>query len=207
MLGRRYAYWVEAWLQGGPQISPSRDVPAGYGGWSHSVPTSSDLMHEALQAVDISIHSEVVDVTSALFLHERGAAAGRASADCLDTIHALSVWPVPAWHAGSCIATAQLPVRVRRQCQQNPRKSNVVGLLPRLVTVRVDESPAVASYRGVGSSKALHALAQHRLHPFGVFLAFKSEDAIIGEADKRGLATQPRPDFFGEPPVQHRAAG
>jgi hypothetical protein len=50
----------------------------------------------------------------------------------------------------------------------------------------------------------LQPFAQYRQHPLCVVLAFKPEDAIIGEADKRGLATQPRPDFFGEPPVKHR---
>jgi hypothetical protein len=50
----------------------------------------------------------------------------------------------------------------------------------------------------------LHPFAQYRQHPSCVVLAFKSEDAIIRKADKRGLATQPRPDFFGEPPIQHR---
>src|ERR1700740_3488344 len=27
---------------------------------------------------------------------------------------------------------------------------------------------------------------------------------VIGIADKRGSATQPRPDFLGKPPIQHR---
>jgi len=55
-----------------------------------------------------------------------------------------------------------------------------------------------------GQSKTLHPFAQRRQYPFGVVLAFKPEDAIIGEADKRGFATQSRPDFVGEPPIQHR---
>jgi hypothetical protein len=34
----------------------------------------------------------------------------------------------------------------------------------------------------------LHPFAQYRQHPLCIVLAFEPEDAIIGEADKRGLA-------------------
>ena len=52
-------------------------------------------------------------------------------------------------------------------------------------------------------TEALKPLAKYCHHALRIICAFKTEDTIIRVADERGLATQPRPDFLGEPQIQH----
>jgi len=85
-------------------------------------------MHKASQALDVSVDPEVVDVA----LHSSHEL-------CVLLYWQMPIVTTPAYiRCMACAsrarrvldATVQLPLRVRRQYQLNPRKSNVVGLLP-----------------------------------------------------------------------------
>jgi hypothetical protein len=52
-------------------------------------------------------------------------------------------------------------------------------------------------------SKALHPLAEHRLHPLRVVLSFKPDDEIIAVADQFRLTSQSRFHLGLKPQIQH----